>query len=67
MEWTEIILALLSGTTVASVVEAIRFRVHPSETVNDNGAALGSPFKTETQCRRPTNVQQLRTPPFGFA
>lgn len=31
MEWTEIILALLSGTTVASVVEAIRFRKQNKE------------------------------------
>jgi 1-aminocyclopropane-1-carboxylate deaminase/D-cysteine desulfhydrase-like pyridoxal-dependent ACC family enzyme len=34
MEWTEIILALLSGTTVASIVEAIRYRRQNKELKN---------------------------------
>lgn len=34
MDWTSVILALLSGTTVASVVEAIRYRKQTTELKN---------------------------------
>lgn len=54
MEWTEIIVALLSGTTVASIVEAIRFRkqnkaMKDSEAKQAESGAEQSDIETQKQ------------------